>query len=261
MLTAEQLRLREGKLTASFAPYLMAGDEAKILNKWRELVGDPDYVPDDLSDRWPVQFGSYIEDFALDWHQRRTGRALTRRREVVDHPTLPYVACTLDAYRADDRCVLDVKAPGAYRKIDDVCGFYTPQMIVQRRCLGADKAALLIVHGGAEPVEHPIEWAADYEAELWARAAAFMLCVQTLTPPVAIAPIAAPARPIKVYDMATSNAWATHAAVWISNRKGAKEFDGATKELKALVAADAVKAHGHGIVATRDRRGVTIKEA
>jgi hypothetical protein len=61
--------------------------------------------------------------------------------------------------------------------------------------------------------------------------------------------------------MATSNAWATHAAMWITNRGPAKNFQTADKELKALVAADAVKAHGHGIVATRDRRGVTIKEA
>lgn len=260
-LTAEQLRQRDGRVTASFVPYLMAGDEAKILAKWQELVGDPAYAPEDLSANWPPMFGSFVEPFALDWHQKKTGRALIRRGEVVTHPTLPHVCCTLDAFRPDDECVIDVKTIGAYRKLDDVCALYAGQMVVQHGCLAAKKAALLIVHGGAEPTEYPIEITPDYAASVWERIAWFWDCVQTLTMPVAVSAVAAPAKPIKVYDMAASNAWATHAAVWRDNRLPAKSFEFATKELKALVAADAAKAHGHGIIATRDGRGITIKES
>src|SRR5262245_20673908 len=79
MLTAEQLALRESKITASIAPPLMAGNEDVILNKWLELIGDPGWKPEDFSTNWPIQFGAFIETFALDWHERRTQQALARR--------------------------------------------------------------------------------------------------------------------------------------------------------------------------------------
>ena len=37
----------------------MTGDEHKILNLWREMVGDPEYTPIDLSDYWPAVLGSF----------------------------------------------------------------------------------------------------------------------------------------------------------------------------------------------------------
>src|SRR6185312_16696207 len=128
-LSPEQMAARDGKITASFLPYLMAGDSDRIMREWMRLVEHPDYAPEDLSGAWPVQFGSYIETFALDWHERHTGCALTRRGEVVTHPRLPHVACTLDAWRAGDNAVIDCKALGAYRKLDEACAFYLPQMV------------------------------------------------------------------------------------------------------------------------------------
>ncbi|MBO0715732.1 MAG: hypothetical protein J2P55_00145, partial [Rhizobiales bacterium] len=61
MLTAEQRALRENKITASFLPALMTGDDAAIYNKWLELIGDPCWVPENFDNDWPVQFGSFIE--------------------------------------------------------------------------------------------------------------------------------------------------------------------------------------------------------
>ena len=157
MLSPEQLAARENKITASFLPALMAGNEQVILSKWRELIGDPTWVRDDLTDDWLPSFGSYVEPFALDWHQRKTGKALTRRGEVVTHPTRPYVAATLDAWREADNTVIDCKTINAHRALDDVVSYYVPQLICQRACVGADKAALLIVHGGTEPQEITVD--------------------------------------------------------------------------------------------------------
>lgn len=254
-LTADQLRLRDGKITASFLPALMAGDSDRILNEWRRLCGDPLYAEPDFSDNWPVEFGSFIEEFALDWQERKTCRALTRRREVVNHPTKPYVCCTLDAYRPDDAFVLDVKALGAYRKLDEACAYYAPQMVIQKACLSARGAALLIVHGGAEPVEHLIEVTPEYEAQVWERVDWFWSCVESLTVPVAVAPITAPVAAVKEYDMRESNAWANEAAVWIDNHAASKRFTASEKEIKALVPADAVRCFGHSIVCKRDKAG------
>ena len=260
-LTPEQIKARDGKVTASFAPYLMAGNREKIYTEWLRLVGSPDYEPEDLSDSWPVQFGSYIEPFALDWHQRRTGRELTRRGEVVVHPDRPYVSCTLDAYRADDDTVIDCKAIGAWNTLDKVGAFYLPQMVVQRGCVGAQGAALLIVHGGAAPQEWATEIGHKYAALVWERVDEFWQTVLDLTPPVEMPAIAAPVPAVREYDLTGNNEWASFAADWIERRSAAKIFVKASEALKEMVPADAVRCIGHGIKIARNKAGsLTITE-
>lgn len=258
-LTAEQLRARDGKLTASRVACLMTGNVEKIINLWREMVGDPSFVADDLSGVWPVQLGTVTEHLNLDWYERKTGRKLTRRGEVAVHPVHQYAACTLDGFDEALMAVVECKHVGGFESRATVIDRYQPQVQWQMMVTQSTKAVLSIIEGGKEPVLEEIGYDAAYCKELWARAAAFMLCVQTLTPPSPIASVLAPVRPSKVYDMVASNAWATYAGAWLDSRVPAKAFEIATKELKALVAADAVRAHGHGIIAVRDGRGVTIK--
>jgi predicted phage-related endonuclease len=262
MLTAAQHKARDGKVTASFLPKLMSGDEAAILNEWRRLVGDPAYVPLDLDNVWAVQFGSFVETFALDWHQRKTGRPIEGRGQSLTDPKRSYVACTLDGFRPDDSTVIDCKAPGAHRKLDDVLALYVPQMVIQRSCKGAAKAALLVVHGGAEPVEYPIDIPADYEAAVWQRVDAFWQCVCDLRPPFSVPPVPPPVKAERIVDISTSNSWAVEAAAWLANYPAKREAEAAEKALKALVPADAAKCHGAGVVITRSRAGsLSLREA
>ena len=64
-LTQAQLAARDGKLTASRVACLMTGDAERIYALWLEMVGDPSFEPEDLSDVWPVQLGSVTEEH---WH-------------------------------------------------------------------------------------------------------------------------------------------------------------------------------------------------
>ena len=64
MLSPAQIQARDGRLTASRVACLMSGDEAEILNLWRELCGG-DFEQEDLSGVWPVQLGSCTEDLNL----------------------------------------------------------------------------------------------------------------------------------------------------------------------------------------------------
>ena len=257
-LTPEQRRLRDGKIGASFLPYLMAGDEDKIYDEWRWQVGDPDYIPVDLSDNWDVQFGAFVEDFVLSWHARRTSRALTRRREVINHPKLSYVCCTLDSWRQDDNCVLDCKV--TKKEIAEVCSFYLPQIVGQRDCLSADKGGLVIVHWAREPKEFILDMPPEYCREVWDRAEWFWSHVESLTPPVEVAPIAAPVTPIKTVCMQDSNSWAKWASIWLAEKPSAMKFAESAAEIKKLVEPDTKFAFGRGVGATRDGRGISIKE-
>jgi predicted phage-related endonuclease len=261
MLSPDQVRNREYKIGASFLPYLMTGDVDKITNEWQRLTGDPAYVPTDLSDIWAVQLGSYLEPFALDWHERRTGRSLTRRGEWNAHPDRPWLGCHLDAFDDQTATVIDCKVIGQWRKLDDVISLYTPQMIAQRACTGAQSAALLVVHGGAEPAEIPITWDADYEALVWSRVDEFWSCVENLTPPVPMSAALASVPAVKTYDMTGNNEFAANAVTWITTRKAAKDNAAADKAIKAIVPADAIKCFGHGVSITRAKSGaLTIRE-
>lgn len=261
-LTAEQLRQRDGRLTASRVSCLMTGESDKIMDLWRYMVGDPAYVEPDLSCVWPVRLGEATEALNLDWYTRKTGRALSRHGQVVICRLADWAAATLDAWDDEFGCPVEAKCVGGFEARGKVVQRYFPQCHWQMLCTNARQVMLTIIEGGKEPAIEVVDWDETYGNELWRRAEIFMEHVRNLTPPVEMAPIAAPVKAEKVYDMAQSNAWAMHAGAWRDNRAAAKAFDTATKELKALIPADAAKAHGHGIVASRNKAGsISIKEA
>lgn len=261
MLTEEQWAKREGHITASFLPYLMAGDEKRMVEEWMRLVDHPDYQRPDLSEEWAPSLGSYLEPFVIDWYERKTGQALSRRGEWVEHPQFPYVGCTLDAFRAADHTVIDCKVLSRWSNLDEQRAFYTPQLVVQCRSVRAQLASLLIVHGGDEPAEYPAGWDAEYEREVWERVQWFWGRVESLQPPCALPEVRGQVPAVKAYDMASSNAWAAQAAQWLGNKESATVFNTATKELKSLVPADAQKAFGHGVQVSRSKAGaLTIRE-
>jgi hypothetical protein len=265
-LSPQQLAQREGKITASFLPALMAGKNEEIYDEWLRLIGDPKWKPKDLSDNWPVQFGAFNEPFALDWHERKTGQPLIRRGEVVQHPTRPYVAATLDCYRAHDDCVIDCKCSGAWMTLDHIEGYYQPQLIVQRSCTSARNAALLVVHGSAEPVELAARIDPNYESLLWTRVEQFQYCVENLIPPVQLPP-APPPPPWRTIDLVSDSDlpnWAPdmirHLTMWNETRDASKTNETAKEEIKTLLPDDVGRVRFGDLLIVRARnRAVTIK--
>jgi predicted phage-related endonuclease len=261
MLSPDQIRQRDGKLTASRVACLMTGDAEKIMNLWRELVGDPAFVEEDLSDVWPVQLGAHTESLNLDWYERRTGRLLSRRGEVVAHPEWPWAACTLDAWDDFLPAPVECKHVGGFEKTATILDRYCPQGHWQMIVTGARRCIFSIIAGAQEPVIEIVDYDEAYADELWSRATAFMICVGTLTPPVALPAVAAPVKPEKTYDFTGNNGFANDAVTWITTRQAAKDNAAAEKNLKALVPADAIRCLGHGIEIRRDKASrLSIKE-
>ena len=261
-LTAEQIAAREGKLTASRAGVLMHGDDAALMDLWRELTGDPSYEPPDLSNVWPVQLGSLTESLNLEWYGRKTGHVPTRCGEVVVSRERPWAACTLDgwdaAYGDTDppiRAVIECKHVGGFEPLETVIARYMPQLHWQMYVTGASLAVTSVIQGAKEPVIEEVPLDGDYLAELLRRADEFWRCVETLTPPVAMPAVEPPKPAVREVDMQGSNAWAEHAGEWLANRDAAKAFKAAEKEVKALVPDDAARARGHGIEVKRSRNG------
>lgn len=261
MLNPEQIRQRDGKLTASRVACLMTGDEEKILNLWREMVGDPDFAPEDLSDVWAVQLGSHTESLNLDWYEKRTGFFLAKRGAVVVRDGYDWAAATLDGWDEQVGAPVECKHVGGFEKTSTVLERYAPQAHWQMLVTSARKCIFSIIEGAREPIIEVMDFDADYAHELWKRAAQFMECVWSLTPPVSLPAVAAPIKPEKVYDFTGNNEWGANAAAWVMNKQSAKDFEAASKTIKSMIPADAIKASGHGISVSRSKSGaLTIRE-
>lgn len=261
MLTAGQIAAREGRLTASRVACLMEGNEAAILDLWREMVGDPTFVSRDLSGAWPVQLGIATEALNLRWYERKTGRPLSRQGEVVIHPSVQWAACTLDAWDGKMECPVEAKHVGGREALGTIVARYWPQLAWQMEVTGAEQAVLSVIEGGNEPVIEVVDRDAAYADELWSRARAFMACVDSLTPPVADDAVSPPVKAERVIDMFGQNEWASEAVVWLENREAGKRADAAEKALKSLMPADAARCHGYGVEIIRNRAGrLTLKE-
>jgi YqaJ-like viral recombinase domain len=254
-LSATQLKARDGKLTASCVGVLMDGDPAKVLALWEEMLGMRE--PEDLSAVWAVQLGTITEELNLSWYEFRTGRELSNHGTVVVHPEASWAACTLDAFDRSANAPVEAKHVGGFEPREKVIERYQPQLHWQMLCTATTTAMLSIIEGAREPAIVLMEYNEAYAAELWARATAFMKCVEDLTPPVVMPPVAAPVAPgkFRVVTMEGNNAWATFAVDWLANRDASKTFDKAEKELKALVEPDVGLASGHGIQAKRNKAG------
>jgi predicted phage-related endonuclease len=257
MLTAEQLRIRDGKLTASRVACLMTGDAEKVMDLFREMTGDPTYQPEDLSGVWPVRMGEATEALNLEWYGRKTGHTVTRMGEVVVAREAPWAAATLDGFDPVMSAVIECKTVGGFEARERIVERYQPQCHWAMICTGTRKTFLSIIEAGREPVIEEITFDGTYALELWRRAEMFMKCVWDLIPPAVFDAVAAPVPPERwrTVSMEGNNAWAENASLWIEHRSASKKFDGASKELRAMVEADVGKATGHGVLVKRDRAG------
>jgi hypothetical protein len=122
---------------------------------------------------------------------------------------------------------------------------------------GARRAYLSILTGGAKWVLLEVEADPLYQTVLLQVERIFWRCVETGErpqpftgePPKAKLPL------IRIVDMASSNAWAEHAAVFVRTRAAHAAHEAAKADLKALIPKDAKAAFGHGVRAKRSKAG------
>lgn len=256
---------RRAALGGSDANILMGGDDAAILQLWKEKRGEGE--SEDLSRVLPVQMGVWTEPFNLYWYGLMTGRSVTNSGEARAHPTYPFMACTLDGLTTTNDgtpAVFEAKHVNAFAKIEEVEQRYQPQVHHNMAVCGVERAVLSVFVGTLKWECTEVELDDWYLAELMDRERAFWAAVQSGEPPVSMPAVAAPVAPEKwrTVDMTGSNEWASLATDWLANRDAAKTFEKATKGIKELVADDVGEAAGHGVVAKRAKNAsIRISEA
>lgn len=251
MLTQAQLKARDGKFTGTCANIVMSGDEAEILSLWNQMLGLEG--PPDLSGVWPVRLGEATEALNLEWYVRKYGPVSRVGEVVIGDPQ--WMAATLDGYDETNHRVVECKHVGGREPLETIVARYQPQMHWQMMVAVCEECALSVIMGANEPIVEIVPFVPEYGMELFSRASAFMLCVQTLTPPVAVPAVEPPVIPAKEYDFNGNPDWQLLALRWTQSYGAAQIAKECEASIKKLVPQDAKKAFGAGIVVTRNRAG------
>lgn len=233
---------RRNKVTGSLVNALMAATtEAALIKLWREKVGlDPPQA-----ETWAMKAGAHMECLILDYVASQNAYPITRRGEIVDHPTVRDVCTKLDGYRTADDAVIEVKFLAPWRTREEFVPFYYPQCLLQKLCTGARNMRLVTAQGTSEPVEHELEFDEGYATEMMRRVEAFLFCMRTLTPPFPEPPIYPPEKWRRVDLAVDAPNWRDemieNLAVYDDLRPMADACEAAAKAARALVPPDVGK--------------------
>jgi len=259
--SANTLKDRRFSIGGSDARIIMGQDEDALLTLWREKRGEVE--PADLSGNLTVQLGCVTEDLNRHWFQRNTGQAIKDVQRRVRHPTIRWMAATLDGVVVESGAVFESKfmLPWSFSE-EAAVEKYMPQLQHNMWVIASRSSVLSVITGGGKWVEIAVQADPLYQHLLLTAERKFWRCVQTGETPRLFG--AEPPRPrlaaVRVVDMSQSNSWAEFAGVFCRTRSAFVEHEKARTELKALMPEDAREAFGHGIRAKRSKSGAVSFE-
>ena len=240
----------------SDARIIMGNDEAALVRLWREKRGEAQ--PEDLSGSLIVQLGTVTETLNRRWYEANTGQAITDVQRHVKHPTLRWMAATLDGRVAGTGAVFEAKfmLPWSFSE-EAAAEKYMPQLQHNMWVVTARQAVLSVITGGGKWVEITANADPLYQHLIVTAERKFWRCVESGEPPrlFGIEPPKPRIEAIRIVDMSASNAWAEFAAVFSRTRSAHLEHEQAKAELKGLMPEDAKEATGHGVRAKRSKSG------
>jgi predicted phage-related endonuclease len=230
--------------------------KAALLRLWQEKRGEIE--PEDLSGNLIVQLGSVTEDLNRRWYQSKTGQVIRDIQRRAQHPTLKWMAATLDGIVEGSGAVFEAKfmLPWSFSE-ESAAEKHMAQLQHNMWVIQSRTAVLSIITGGGKWVEMTIQADSLYQHLLLTAEKHFRRCVQTGERPSLFG--VEPPRPriaaVRIVDMSSSNSWAEFAATYCRTRPAFLEHEKATTDLKALMPEDAKEAFGHGIRAKRSKAG------
>ena len=242
-------------LGGSDARLIMGSDEAALLRLWREKRGEAE--PEDLSGNLIVQLGLATEKLNRRWYQANTGRVITDVQQWRRHPTLRWMAATLDG-RVEGSDVFESKfmLPWSFSE-EAAAQKYMPQLQHNMWVVAARASVLSVITGGGKWVEIKVHADPLYQHLIVTAERKFWRCVESGEPPAlfGVEPPKPRIEAVRIVDMSSSNAWAEFAAVFARTRPAHLEHEQAKTELKGLMPEDAQQAIGHGVRAKRSKSG------
>jgi predicted phage-related endonuclease len=247
---------RRSFIGGSDARIIMGDDEAALLRLWREKRGEIE--AQDFSGNLIVQLGVATEDLNRRWYEANSGQVITDVQRQVRHPTVRWMAATLDGRVEATGAVFEAKfmLPWSFSE-EAAAEKYIAQLQHNMWVVAARGAVLSVITGGGKWVE--IKTHADplYQHLIVTAERKFWRCVETGELPrlFGVEPPKPRIEAVRIVDMSSSNAWAEFAAIFAQTQPAYLEHERAKAELKSMVPEDAQQAIGHGVRAKRSKSG------
>ena len=246
---------RRAFIGGSDARVIVGDDEGALLRLWREKRGEVE--PEDLSGNLAVQLGLATENLNRRWYQAQTGKVVTDVQMWRRHPTLPWMAATLDG-RVDGSEVFEAKFMLPWQFSEEAAAQkHAAQLQHNMFVVAARSAVLSVITGGGKWVEIKVHADPLYQHLVVTAERKFWRCVENGEPPklFGVEPPKPRIEAVRIVDMTSSNAWAELAAVFSRTQAAHLEHEQAKGELKSLVPEDDQQAIGHGVRAKRSKSG------
>src|SRR6266446_10235803 len=208
----------------SDARVIMGKDDKALLCLWQEKRGEVASL--DLSDVLIVQLGLVTEDLNRRWYEQQSGHRISDIQRHAVHPTIPWMAATLDGLVKETGAVFEAKfmLPWSFSE-EAAAEKHMAQLQHNMWVTNAKAAALSIITGGGKWVEIAITADSLYQTILIAAEKAFWRAVKTGETPVLFG--IEPPRPrlaaVRIIDMTASNTWAEFAATFRRTRSAHQE--------------------------------------
>jgi hypothetical protein len=241
-------------LGASDAKHILAGGRA-WQDLWKQKTSRAE--PVNLDDVFPVQLGSFTEDFHLDWTIERLGRTTDWREDAGQRqredrvpffnqvPMLAHLDARVSNAVTGQIAPVEAKHSSGARNLEDLVDFYMPQLQQIMLCGGYEKLLFSAILANTEPARVWIGRSHAYADVLTEQSAAFWKYVTTDTLPPIDGPVTmlstAAKNAVEINDMVVRDAtldnhFVSAAADYNDNQDAAKKFENAKKDLKAMVA-------------------------
>jgi predicted phage-related endonuclease len=247
---------RQHFIGGSDARIIMGGDETALIRLWQEKRGEAE--PADLSGELIVQLGLATEELNRTWYERQSGHRVGHRQARKLHPSIVWMAATLDGLVEETGAVFEAKfmLPWSFSE-QAAAEKHMAQLQHNMMVVGSKSSVLSIITGGGKWVEMSISADPVYQTAMMYAERAFWRAVSSGEPPSLFhaEPPRARIEAVKIVDMSTSNAWADLAALFRSTRPAFLDHERSKAELKTLMPEEAKEAIGHGIRAKRSKSG------
>lgn len=137
-----------------------------------------DIEPEDISEKMPVKFGNYLEDFVAECFVDETGKKVRNHNFMMYHPDYPFISANVDKVLVSENAILECKTASEFKKkewIDgNVPGSYMAQCYHYMLVTGAERVYIAVVFGNStfqwevvERDEEIIQSILEQEIEFW----------------------------------------------------------------------------------------------
>jgi|10_taG_2_1085330.scaffolds.fasta_scaffold05152_10 predicted phage-related endonuclease len=225
----------------------------------------------DLSWELNVQLGIMSESLNAKFFTHNTELEVERNgatEQLYVHPEYNWLVAQIDGLvhlSRHSNGIWEAKHTNAFSDIEKQADTYYPQVQHYMNVLDKQDSYISAIFGNSKWECIRIPRDQDFIDKMMELQHKFWKCVIMDIPPKdgGIEETIEPTKPIvRKVDMTGNNQWASLSLEFIDNQQYAKLFEDAKSDLKKLVPIDARETTGHGIIATRDKRGAcTIKVA